>query len=145
MNKGKLVSKIRNTIVIILIGWVLIANTYNYVIDGDQCSRIEMAKQQLESVEAFTEYDSSAIQVRESRHIIDKPVGIYIKSDMEKREFMSNIKRQMLNEEWGVEEESRVGYLVFKKDDYIIYISFIKDGDWDVIIHKDDFFHKMSL
>ncbi len=145
MNKGSNVSKIRNIIFIILIGWVLIANTYNYVMEGEQCSRIEMAKQQLKSVETFTGYNPSAIQVRKSRHIIDKPVGLYIKSCMEKKEFMSNIKKQMEKEAWDLEEENKVGYLVFKKNNYIIYISFIKDGDWDVVIHKDDFFHKMSL
>lgn len=146
MNKERLISKIRNTILIILIGWVLTAHIYNYIMDREQYSRIEMAKQQLQSVETFKEYDPSEIEIRGSRRIIDRPVGIYIKSNMEKKEFMKIITKQMLKEGWNLEEESKeVGYLIFKKDNYIICMSVIKNGDWTVVIYKDDFFHKMSL
>lgn len=51
----------------------------------------------------------------------------------------------MLEEEWILEKERKDEGLVFRKRNYIIYMSITKEGDWDVVIHKNDFFHKMSL
>ena len=145
MNKESIIKELKKSILIIFLFWVVIANLYNYVMDGKQGSRMDLLKQQLECVEIFKEYDTTEIQIRSSRHIIDRPIGFYIKSDIEKKEFIEIIKKHMLEEEWILEKERKEEGLVFRKRNYIIYMSITKEGDWDVVIHKNDFFHKMSL